>query len=189
MNRKTFIRGCACGLYAGAAGLIPAASLLAGDAKKTEDWRIRFVQRRYPKLLEILSRRIGADTLKDVLRELGTCCASFDDASTKKYRGDLGGFAKYIQEGVSGDTVSYDREKGVLTMTSPERTACFCPFYGANGPELACNCSLGWQQHTWETFFQKKVTVNLKESVLRGGKRCVFEIHVSDLSADESPAA
>jgi hypothetical protein len=84
---------------------------------------------------------------------------------------------------VSGDTVTYDREKRILTMASDERAACFCPFYGAGGPGVACNCSLGWQQHTWETFFQKKVTVELKESVLRGGKRCVFEIHVSDVPA------
>jgi hypothetical protein len=188
MDRKTFIRGCACGLYAGAASLIPAASLSSADTKKTEDWRIRFVQRRYPKLLEILSRRMGADTLNGVLHELGTCCASFDDKSTKKYRGDLDGFVRYIQGGVSGDTVAYDRQKGVLTMTSPERTTCFCPFYGANSPELACNCSLGWQQHTWETFFQKKVTVNLKESVIRGGKRCVFEIQVSDEPVRDAPA-
>jgi hypothetical protein len=189
MNRKTFIRSCACGLCAGAAGLVPAASLSSGDAKKPEDWRIRFVQRRYPKLLEILSRRMGDNTLKDVLRELGTCCSSFDDGSTKKYRGDLDGFVRYIQGGVSGDKVTYDRQKGVLTMISPERTACFCPFHGANAPELACSCSLGWQQHTWETFFQKKVTVNLKESVLRGGKRCVFEIQVSDVPAAEEQKA
>jgi hypothetical protein len=73
-------------------------------------------------------------------------------------------------------------------MASEERTTCFCPFYGANGPGIACNCSLGWQQHTWETFFRKKVTVDLKESVLRGGKRCVFEIHVSDVPVDGAPA-
>lgn len=169
--------------------MIPAASLSAADAKNTEDWRRRFVQRRYGKLLEILSRRMGQDTLKETLHELGSSCSSLGDESTKKYRGDLDGFAKSIKQGISGDTVTYDREKGILTMASDERTACFCPFYGANAPELACNCSLGWQQHTWETFFQKKVTVDLKESVLRGGKRCVFEIHVSDVPVDGAPAA
>ena len=71
-------------------------------------------------------------------------------------------------------------------MVSPERTECFCPLNGANAAEQACNCSLGWQQHTWETFFQKKVRVDLKESVLRGGKRCVFEIHVSDVAVDDA---
>jgi hypothetical protein len=183
VDRKTFIRGCACGFYAGAAGLIPAESLSAADVKP-EDWRTRFVQRRYPELLEILSRRMGADALKDVLSELGSRCSSFDDASTKKYRGDLEAFGAYIAKGVSGDTVTYDPATRVLTMASPERTSCFCPFLGAKAPEMACNCSLGWQKHTWETFFQKKVTVDLKESVLRSGKRCVFEIHVSDVAAD-----
>jgi hypothetical protein len=183
MNRKTFIRGCACGLYAGAASLIPVASLTAADAKNAEDWRIRFIHRRYAKLLEILSKRMGEDALKDALRELGTSCASFGDESTKKYRGDFDGFAKYMQESVSGDTVTYDRQNGVLTMASPERSACFCPFLGDTAPGSACNCSLGWQQHTWETFFEKKVTVELKESILRGGKCCVFEIRISDAPA------
>ncbi len=187
MNRKTFIRSCACGLYAGAASLIPAASLSAGDEKKAEDWRTQFVHRRYSKLLAILSRRMGEDALKDVLRELGACCASFDDESTRKYRGDLDGFARYLQGDVSGGLVTYDRRKNVLTMAGAERTDCFCPFLGADAPGLACNCSLGWQKHTWETFFQKKVTVTLKESVLRGGKRCVCEIQVSDVPSGDAP--
>jgi predicted ArsR family transcriptional regulator len=173
MDRKHFIQSCAGGLCAGAA------SVDAAGAEKTEDWRVRFVQRRYSRLLEILSRRMGEKDLKDTLREMGSCCASFADEATKKYRGDLDGFAKSIQQSVSGDTVTYDPEKRVVTMASSERTACFCPFFGAAGPGFACNCSLGWQQHTWETFFEKKVTVDIEEAFLRGGKRCVFKIHVT----------
>ena len=180
MNRKVFLQSCACGLGAGAASLVPVESLSAADAKP--DWRIPFVQRRYSKLLEILSRRMGGDALKETLRELGSVCSSMSPES--KYRGDLDGLIKSIKQSVSGDTVTFDAEKHILTMDSGERTTCFCPFLGANAPELACNCSLGWQQHTWETFFQKKVTVDLKESVLRGGKRCVFEIHVSDVPVE-----
>jgi predicted hydrocarbon binding protein len=48
---------------------------------------------------------------------------------------------------------------------------------------VACNCSLGWQKHTWETLLQKKVKVELTESVLRGGKRCVFKIHIVEQAA------
>ena len=188
MDRKTFVRTCACGLFAGAAGFVPASTLSAGEAKKPRDWRIGFVQRRYGKLMEILSQRMGEEAFEDVLHELGTRCSATDDASTKKYRGDLDGFSEYIRKGVSGDTVIYDAEKRLLTMASPERAACFCPLYGVDAPELSCNCSLGWQQHTWETFFQRKVTVNLKESVIRGGKRCVFEIQVSDVPVDGEQA-
>ena len=96
---------------------------------------------------------------------------------------DFDGFCKSITQGVSGDTVTYDRDKGIITMISPERTDCFCPLNGANTPKVVCNCSLGWQQHTWEKMLQKRVKVELKESVLQGGKRCIFEIHVSNVAA------
>ena len=140
MNRKTFLQSCACGLSAGAANLVPATSLSAADAKKTEDWRLPFVQRRYAKLLDILSRRMGENTLKETLHELGSSCSGMGDESTKKYRGDLDGLAKSIKQGISGDTVTYDRGKGILTMASEERTSCFCPLLSANAPGLACNC-------------------------------------------------
>jgi len=128
---------------------------------------------------------MDAETLNGTLFELGTFCSSLGDKTLKKFRGDLEGSRKLVKLGVSGDNISYDREKGVITMASEDRTDCFCPLISRfhRTPEVACNCSLGWQQHTWETLLQKKVRVELKESVLRGGKRCVFEIRVL-----ESPA-
>jgi predicted ArsR family transcriptional regulator len=77
--------------------------------------------------------------------------------------------------------VTYDREKGVITVVGPERGDCFCPLIDCKyTPKSACNCSLGWQQHVYETVLGKKVQVELKESVLRGGKRCVFVVRVSN---------
>lgn len=187
VDRKDFLASCASGLCAGATNLTTLDASTAEPAG-TQDWQIRFVQRRYSKLLEIIHRRMGEQAFQETLRELGACCAGFADETTRKFRGDLDGFIQSIQESVSGDTVTYDRDQRVLTMASGERTACFCPFLGAKGTGLACHCSLGWQQHTWETFFQKKVRVELKEAFLRGGKRCVFEIHVSDEPVDGATA-
>jgi len=144
---------------------------------------IPIVKQRYGKLLEILSSRMDEKTLNETLHELGTYCSSLGDERIKKFRGDFDGFCKAIKQSLSGDIVTYDREKGVITMDSGERTDCFCPLIGRlyNTPKVACNCSLGWQQHTWETLLGKKVHVELKESVLRGGKRCLFEIRVGDV--------
>ena len=183
MDRKEFLRNCAGGLCAcTAASFIPAANLSAIETPKTEDWRLPFVKKRYAKLLEILSRKMDEKTLNETLHELGTYCSSLGDEWTVKFRGDFDGFCKAVKQGLSGDTVTFDREKGVITMDSGERSDCFCPLIGClyNTPKVACNCSLGWQQHTWETLLQQKVNVELKESVLRGGKRCVFKIHLSD---------
>jgi len=191
MDRKEFLKNCACGLCACAtASLIPVANLSAAETPKTEDWRLPFVKQRYAKLLETLSSRMDEKTLNETLHELGAYCSSLGDERIKKFRGDFDGFCKAVKQSLSGDNVTYDREKGVITMASDERTDCFCPLIGFsyNTPKVACNCSLGWQQHTWETLLQKKVKVELKESVLRGGKRCVFEIHVDNTVPDKLPS-
>ena len=110
-------------------------------------------------------------TLNETLFELGAYCSGLGDETLQKFRGDLEGYRKLVKQGVSGDNITYDWDKGVITMASDERTDCFCPLISRlnHTPTVACNCSLGWQKHTWETLLQKKVRVELKESVLRGG--------------------
>jgi hypothetical protein len=181
MNRKEFLRNCASGLCACAAvNLVPVASLSAAEPVKTEDWRWSFVRHRYAKMLEILSGRMDEKMLNETLHEVGTFCSSTQDEWTIKHRNDIDGYCKSVEQSSSGDHITYDREKGIVTMVSPDRTECWCPLNCADTPKIVCNCSLGWQQHTWETILQKKVKVELKESVLRGGKRCVFEIRVQN---------
>jgi predicted ArsR family transcriptional regulator len=178
MDRKEFLKSCAGGLCACAAACLPATTEAAEAVK--EDWRWNFLKKRYAKLLSLLSETMGEATLKQTLFKVGTFCSAEYDSMLARYRGDVEGFAEHIRNTSSGDIVTYDRERGVITMTSPERTDCFCPLngVGAKTPGVVCNCSLGWQQHSWESVLQKKVRVELMEAVLRGGKRCTFEIHI-----------
>jgi hypothetical protein len=180
MKRIDFFRQCSVGLCAClvAGGAEPAASS-AADAAPPEDWRLGFVKRRYARLLDILSDKLEQKELDATLLELGLYCSS-TDPRLQQYRGDLDGYCEHIRQTASGDDVAVDREKGVITVTSPERTDCFCPLISvdAHTPPVVCNCSLGWHKGTWETVTGKKVQVELKESVLRGGKRCVFEVRL-----------
>ncbi len=145
-----------------------------------EDWRLGFTRTRYAKLLGILERRMGREELSKALAELGGCCSATEDEGLQKYRGNLQGFADLMAREYPYEQVTWDRETGTLTITSPERTECFCPLVSVSGgtPEVACTCSLGWQRHTWKTILQKDVEVELVESVLRGGKKCAFRIKV-----------
>jgi len=164
-----------------AAGVLVPTDASAAETTPPEDWRLKFVRRRYAKLIEILSGRMDEKALTEILHDLGNYCSS-TDSRLQTYRGDFDGYRKHIKQTASGDDVTYDRKQGIITMTSAERTDCFCPLISVQNqtPKIVCNCSLGWQQQTWETVLGKKVQVELKESVLRGGKRCVFQIHVSD---------
>jgi hypothetical protein len=177
VDRKEFLKACTGGLCACAATCIPAA---AEPAK--EDWRWGFIKRRYAKLLNLLSETMDEGTLSQTLFKLGTYCSAEYDRNLARFRGDVAGFAEDIRKTSSGDIVTVDGKTGVITMTSPERAECFCPLNSAAAktPGVVCNCSLGWQTHSWETVLQKKVRVDLKEAVLRGDKRCVFEIRAVD---------
>ncbi len=178
MKRKEFLRNCSGGLCACivAEGISPGTAL-ASDAASAEDWRLRFVRRRYARLIGILSEKMDEKALDGILHELGAYCSS-TDARLAQYRGDVEGCCAYLRRTASGDDVAVDQKRGVITVTSPVRTDCFCPWISVehHTPAVVCNCSLGWQQATWETVTGKKVQVELRESVLRGGRRCVFEV-------------
>jgi hypothetical protein len=65
MNRKEFLKNCACGLCTcAAAGLIAPESAPGAEARASDDWRWPFVKSRYAKLLEILSTRMDEKTLR-----------------------------------------------------------------------------------------------------------------------------
>jgi len=183
MDRKEFLRSCAGGLCACAVACVGAAAdVVAADTAKPEDWRSEFIKKRYAHLLEILSKKLDDEELADLLREQGRFCSSSGNWALEKYRGDVDGYSKFVRKSSSADIITYDREKRVVTMTTDERPDCFCPLnsVAVKTPGVVCNCSLGWQKNTWEALLQKKVRVELKEAVLRGGKHCTFEIHVSD---------
>jgi hypothetical protein len=183
MDRKEFLKSCACGLCAcAAASLIPSAELCAAEPAKPNDWRLPFVQKRYAKLLELLSGRMDEKAINELLLDLGADCSSSDDKNMKKFRGDPEGYRKAAKKSSPGDDIIYDWENGVITMAGGERSECSCPLVSihAHTPKVVCNCTLGWQQHTWENILQKKVKVELKESVMRGDKRCVCKIYVGE---------
>lgn len=180
MNRKEFLKNCACGLCSCAAlGLTAPSASTAAEASPPEDWRLGFIRHRYAKLLEILSDRLDDATVNEILRQMGyNCAASY--SLLQQHRGDVDGFIREFKKRMNED-ITYDREKGIVTVVGPERTECFCPLIDSRVVSgKVCACSLGWQQCTYETLLDRQVQVELKESVLRGGKRCAFEIRVSD---------
>ena len=96
----------------------------------------------------------------------------------KTYRGNLDGYLKELKRRWNEDS-TVDREKGIITVSSQERTECVCPLIDtAAVSDKVCNCSLGWQKQTFETVLGKSVDVKIKESIIRGGKRCIFEIKI-----------
>lgn len=139
-------------------------------------WWLKHGKKQWAKLWETLPTCLDQNTCEKVIEELGRNCFK-NIPWLQKYQGDPEGFfAKMNQK--HGETFTYDKEQGRILVVTRERD-CDCQFIDSKKtPPIACHCSVGWQKQAYETILGKKVDVTVKESVLRGSKRCVFEIQV-----------
>jgi predicted hydrocarbon binding protein len=187
VRRQVLKQGCAMGLCA-CAGTALGAQSEGGQEKKEAappvppeevaklQWWMSHTQKQTARLWQLLETRLDEKTRVALLEELGrNCAASLDWA--RQYQGNIDGFIKYLDARI-GEKAVYDKEKGTVTITTPERD-CVCRMVNSKlTPPIFCACSMGWQKYTYEIILNKKVEVEVKESVLRGSKRCVFEVRI-----------
>lgn len=63
---------------------------------------------------------------------------------------------------------------------------CHCPWAreavksGEKVTPIFCNCSAGFHKKPWEAALEQKIQVDVLESVLQGGMRCRFAIHLPE---------
>ena len=159
--------------------LNPLDAVAETEKKKSEpqDWRLPFVKKRYTILMKLLHEQLGPEGFRNMIQNMGRrCSGSIQMISDCKNDPDK--YFKMLKERWHEDS-HYDKEKGVIKIISAERTECTCPLIDTKKtPGYVCDCSLGWQKQTFETVLGKKVDVVIEESVLRGGKRCVFKVTI-----------
>lgn len=184
MERKEFLQHacglglCSCAVAALFASVSQAADETAPAEAKPEDGRLKFARQRYATLIQALAARTDAATAQAILEDVGRACAS-ELPALKSFAGNLDGFLDDMRQRWPV-TIQHDREKGTVDLAFPPADDCFCPLLTkAMSPQLACNCSIGWQKQAFETAMGRPVTVTITESVLRGGARCAFHVQAA----------
>jgi predicted hydrocarbon binding protein len=185
MNKREFIKNvctigaCSCTLPVLSPEVIEAQTD-DDECKKAKEmnwrleWRINHAKNQFGMLLNKIEPEISPEVRDVILEEMGRNCAKSLNWA-EKYKDNPEGFFKHMYEH-SGENISFDDKKKKITVITKERD-CDCPIVNSSKtPAYYCNCSLGWQKETYETILGKKVDIELKESVLRGSNRCVFEI-------------
>ena len=73
---------------------------------------------------------------------------------------------------------NFTKEGNTITLIFKE---CTCPMVkkGVNNSFL-CNCTIGYSKRLFETLFDKKVTIDLEKSILRGDPVCKQNIKILD---------
>lgn len=186
MKRNEFLKKCGAGicgcgvmgllapLAARAEDTVAAAAAAPADAEllkqQLEGARVRFV-----KLLSVMDRQLDEATRREILLGLGRECAQPYVPFFEKYRGDLPGFLARIKAAWL-ESAELDEKTGVL-RTIGKLGPCACPLVKIGlTPAQFCLCSLGWNQLAFSTVLGRPVSIDIEESVLRGGSRCSFRV-------------
>ena len=181
MTRNDFMKCCTAGMCScGAVAFLPQQAALAQSTNPEVDGlksRLDSVQKRFARLVQILDENVEAPVLKKVWENLGRDHAREYRPLTDKYRGNLEGFLNEIR-GQWVEKAEYDAAKGTIRIVDKSPT-CTCPLVRQNlTPPSFCDCTLGWQKEAYSAVTGRPVEASLEESILRGGKRCVFRIQI-----------
>jgi len=188
INRKDFMKNCA--VAACATGLCcavqtPEASASEDlkqpcDPKELTDTRNRSeaARLRFSKLIEIMEARLPEQERKQMLHALGAKCAeTYRLALLDRYKGNIKGFLEEGRRNWMAEA-DYDEVRGTIRIVD-KGPGCSCPMVmeGTTPPSF-CDCTLGWQEAAYSTILGRPVKAELEESILRGGRKCIFRITV-----------
>ncbi|MBN2180391.1 MAG: hypothetical protein JW715_00650 [Sedimentisphaerales bacterium] len=191
MNRRDLLnRACGMGMCSCAASVMIESSGSAAQSDTAENKKLQEIQtelnrtqwwldhgaKQLARLWQLLEPHLDDAKRREILEQLGRNCAK-SIGWGEKYKGNPEGFFNYMNQ-KNGETFTYDKEKGIIDVVTRERE-CECRLVNSKlTPAYFCHCSMGWQKQMYETILGKPVETELKESVLQGSKRCVFQIHI-----------
>ncbi len=139
--------------------------------------RLDAARKRFAILVRILNDNLDGPTRRKILENLGRECAKQYSSLTDKYKGNVNAFLDAIQRQWV-EKAEYDEMAGTIRIVDKSKN-CTCPLVDqSQTPADFCDCTLGWQKETYSAILGRSVEVALEESILRGGKRCVFRIQV-----------
>lgn len=186
MDRRELLHGaCGMGMCSCLGALLPGNIGQAAEAttpidieelKKQNDkmnWWADHTKKQLAKLWELLDQHLDPKTRDEIIEQLGRNCAK-SLGWPQQYKDKPEDFFKMMKERM-GEEITYDKEQGVISVVTPERD-CVCGMVNSKiTPAYFCNCSKGWQKEMYESILGKSVECEVVESVLKGGKRCVFK--------------
>ena len=188
INRKDFMKNCAAAVCAtGVCCAMKAPEARAADdvlqgcdpkeltavQDKADAARLRF-----SKLIEIIEAKLPEGERKQILHALGGKCAdTYRAALIDRYKGNIKGFLEEGRRNWMAEA-DYDETKGTIRIVD-KGPSCSCPMVKVGTtPGSFCDCTLGWQEEAYSEILGRPVKAELEESILRGGKRCVYRIRI-----------
>lgn len=127
-------------------------------------------------LMESMDTQLEEDTKIKLLEECGRSCAKKNiKKEAWKYQGKLDDWLDKMKKWVGAKNIQ--KQADCIQVVYKK---CFCPLVQDIPPILTatfCNCSRGWLKEIFETVLEKPVTVEMEDSIMKGGEQCRFSVY------------
>jgi hypothetical protein len=137
--------------------------------------KAEFARRWVKGLMENLDAQLTEPQRVALMEARGRGCARGGPTKmAEAFKGKLDAFIAEMAKHMDPDGVR--REGNVVKVTY---SACYCPMVAEIREPLSptyCACSVGWLKEMYETVTGKPATVEVLETVKRGGKVCRFNV-------------
>lgn len=188
INRKEFMKGCTVALCASSicraahAAQSGSSDQPVGSCDKDQfnavQGKLDSGQLRFAKFVESMDKKFDEPQRKELFNGFGRqCAATYRAELLDRFKGNIRGF---LEAGLKGwmAEATYDEAAGTIRIVDKSKH-CTCPLVkeGTTPPSF-CDCTVGWQEEAYSTILGRPVHAELEESILRGGKRCVFRMTV-----------
>ncbi len=186
MERKHFLKASLClGAFCGVRPVLGAEEKPAGEEKPAAPpppnpcaGAIGYAAHWVKDLMDQADLQLTEPQRKALMEARGRSCAKSGAARrAEPFKGKLDEFVADLAAHMGKDAVQRDGD--VIKVTYPR---CFCPLVAELKEPLSasyCFCSAGWLKEVYETVSGKSVSVEILETVKRGGKLCRFNVKLS----------
>lgn len=201
MSRKEFFKtvgkigggACLCGAAGGLGTALAGIQIQAQPGDKTKERavkRMEFADVWVKRFFDVMDQTLDEGTRRKLMMLNGkTCFGDWVRNSKQEIKPvEFEAWAKKAaqttkQEGfkVEGNVIHYQYNSSAETGGATQDGVCLCPMVETKPAGLSsgyCQCSVGYVKEMFERRFNRKVDVELLDSVLWGGKRCKFKITV-----------
>ncbi|MGD2090331.1 MAG: hypothetical protein PVH61_29410 [Candidatus Aminicenantes bacterium] len=126
-------------------------------------------------LMKNMDTHLEEETKIKLMEECGRSCAQNSiKEEALKYQGKLDDWLGKMKKWVGVKNIHQQQDRIQVVYDK-----CFCQLVQDIPPILSasfCHCSRGWLMEIFETVLEKPVTVEMEDSIMKGGKQCRFSV-------------
>jgi predicted hydrocarbon binding protein len=146
--------------------------------------KMKFVQDWAKRFIDVVDTKLSKEEGLRLMEFCGrSCFISHQNSGKPVVKMELNDFVEHLKTKWSEEAVTREGEIVFIKYKSKDQPdKCLCPLVNTFPSEISdtfCLCSVGFLKQMFETYTDKRVKVDILETIIGGGNICSFRVELS----------